>query len=423
MSTPDLSPLRKQFPALRQTDADGNPYVFFDGPGGTQVPQTVIDAVADYYTRANANTHGQYPFSHRTDAVIREARQAMADFLNAPSPEEIIFGPTSTNLAFNISRAIGKTLQPGDEIIVTRLDHDANISPWLALAELGAVIKFVDIDTADCTLDMAHFDRLLSPKTKLVAVGYASNAVGTINPVKEIAAKAHAVGALVWVDAVHFAPHGTIDVQDIDCDFLMCSAYKFFAPHIAVVWGRYDLLDALPAYKVRPAENEPPHKFEQGTGNFEGMAGVTAAINYLADVGNRYGQSFAEKYRAAGFSGRRLMLKQAMAVISAYEQNLFTDLMTGLQAIDGVQIYGITDPAQFNRRTPTAAFTKKGVPTVEIARILGEHGIFVWDGHYYAIEVVKRLGLYESGGMIRVGLAHYNTRSEIDRLLTVVRAL
>ena len=423
MPTPDLSPLRKNFPALQQTDEQGKPYVFFDGPGGTQVPQTVIDAVTEYYTRANANTHGQYLFSHRTDAVISAARQAMADFLNAPSPEEIIFGPTSTNLAFNISRAIGKTLHPGDEIIVTRLDHDANISPWLALAERGAVIKFVDFDVEDCTLDMAHFDSLLSPKTKLVAVGYASNAVGTVNPVKEIAAKAHAVGALVWVDAVHFAPHGAIDVQDIDCDFLMCSAYKFFAPHMAVVWGRYHLLDALPAYKVRPAEDEPPHKFEQGTGNFEGMAGVTAAINYLAGIGEQYGQAFAEKYRAAGFSERRLQLKQAMAVISAYERDMFNYLMDGLQAIDGVQIYGITDPAQFDRRTPTVAFTKTGIPTAEIARILGEHGIFVWDGHYYAIEVVKRLGLYDSGGMIRVGLAHYNTRAEIDRLLAVVRGL
>ena len=394
MSVPDLSPQRKYFPALQQTDENGNPYVFFDGPGGSQVPQAVIDAVADYYTRANANTHGQYLFSHRTDAVIHDARLAMADFLNAPSPEEIVFGPTSTNLAFNISRSIGKTLQPGDEIIVTRLDHDANIAPWLALTEHGAVIKFVDIDVETCTLDMAHFDSLLSPKTKLVAVGYASNAVGTINPVKEI-----------------------------DCDFLMCSAYKFFAPHMAVVWGRYNLLEALPAYKVRPAEDEPPHKFEQGTGNFEGMAGVTAAINYLADIGEQYGQAFAEQYRAAGFSGRRLLLKQAMAVISAYERELFNELMNGLQRIDVVQIYGITNPAQFDQRTPTAAFTKKGVPTAEIARILGDHGIFVWDGHYYAIEVVKRLGLYDSGGMIRVGLTHYNTRNEIDRLLNVLQKL
>ncbi len=423
MSTPNLSPLRKHFPALQQTDANGKPYVFFDGPGGTQVTQSVIDAITDYYTRANANTHGQYLFSHRTDAVITAARQAMADFLNAPSPEEIVFGPTATNLAFNFSRAIGKTIQPGDEILVTRLDHDANISPWLALAERGATIKFVDFDVEDCTLDMAHFKNLLSPKTKLVAVGYASNAVGTINPVKEITAMAHAVGALVWVDAVHFAPHGAIDVQDIDCDFLMCSAYKFFAPHMAVVWGRYDLLDALPAYKVRPADDEPPHKFELGTGNFEGMAGITAAINYLADVGEQYGQTFAEKYREAGFSGRRLSLKQAMAAISAYEQDMFIYLMDGLQAIDGVQIYGITDPAQFNRRTPTVAFTKNGISTADIARILGEHGIFVWDGHYYAIEVVKRLGLYNSGGMIRVGLAHYNTRAEIDRLLNVLREL
>lgn len=423
MPTLDLSPLRANFPALQQTDEQGRPYVFFDGPGGTQVTQSVIDAITHYYTHANANTHGQYTYSARTDAVIDDARRAMADFLNAPSPEEIVFGPTSTNLVFNISRAIGKTLSPGDEIIVTRLDHDANIAPWLALQEKGVVIRFVDIDPADCTLNLSQLEDLLSAKTKIVAVGYASNAVGTINPVKEVARLAHAVGAKVWVDAVHYAPHGPIDVQAIDCDFLMCSTYKFFGPHLGVVWGRYDLLAELPAYKVRPADDEPPHKFEQGTGNFEAMAGVTAAVNYLAEVGRQYGGDFAEPYRQAGFTGRRLALKQAMAAIAAYERPIFKRLVDGLSAIPGVKLYGITDPARYHLRTPTAAFTKAGIATEEIAKALGENSIFVWDGHYYAIEVVKRLGLYDSGGMIRVGIAHYNTAEEVDRLLKVVAAL
>ncbi len=423
MPTPDLSPLRARFPALQQTDEQGRPYVYFDGPGGTQVPQDVIDAVRDYYTHANANSHGQFITSARTDRTIAEARRAMADFLNAPSPAEIVFGPSATALAFNVSRAMGAQLSPGDEIVVTRLDHDANIAPWLALRERGVAVHFADFDVEDCTLDMRHLASLINRRTRLVAVGYASNAVGTINPVQEIAAMAHSAGAKVWVDAVHYAPHGPIDVQAIDCDFLMCSTYKFFGPHMGVLWGRYNLLDELPAYKVRPAGDAPPDKFEQGTGNFEGMAGVTAAINYLAEVGRQYGDPFAEPYRRAGFSGRRLALKQAMAAIAAYERPLLKRLVDGLQAIPGVRIYGITDETRYHQRTPTVAFTRDGFPTAAIARALGEAGIFVWDGHYYAIEVVKRLGLYESGGMVRVGIAHYNTAAEVDRLLDVVRRL
>ena len=419
MSAPNFTSLRAQFPALQQRDKTGRPYVFFDGPGGTQVPQRVIDAIAHFYTHANANTHGQYLYSARAEAVAQAARQAMADFLNAPSAEEIVFGPSSSNLIFNISRAIGAQMSPGDEIVVTRLDHDANISPWLALQEKGVTVKFADFDVEDCTLNLPHLESLITPKTKLVAVGYASNAVGTINPVKEIAAMAHAVGAKIWVDAVHLAPHAPIDVQAIDCDFLMCSPYKFFGPHSGVVWGRYELLDQLPAYKVRPAENIPPHKFELGTGNFEAMAGVTAAIDYLADLGKTYGAEFAAEY--PDFSGRRLALKQAMRAIAAYERPLLKQMIDGLQAIPGIHIYGITNKTHYNRRTPTVAFTKAGVPTPDIAKTLGDAGIFVWDGHYYAIEVVKRLGLYENGGMIRVGIAHYNTAAEVDRFLETMQ--
>ena len=421
MPTLDPASLRAQFPALQQTDEQGRHFVFFDGPGGTQVPQSVINAMAHYYTHANTNAHGKFLYSARTDATVAAARNAMADFLNAPSPQEIIFGPSMTNLTFNISRSLGTQLQTGDEIIVTRLDHDANISPWLALQERGVTIKFLDIDVEDCTLDLDHFHTLLNEKTKLVAVGYASNAVGTINPIQEMAAATHAVGAKIWVDAVHYAPHGPIDVQALDCDFLVCSTYKFFGPHMGVAWGRYELLDALPPYKVRPAGNTPPDKFELGTNNFEGMAGATAAINYLASIGERFGEPYRAGWQEACFTGRRLTLKMAMSAIAAYEQELLTQLAAGLQAIPGVHIYGITDLDRFSQRAPTIAFTKDGVTPETIAKTLSEQQIFVWDGHYYAIEVVNRLGLADSGGMVRVGPVHYNTPEEIERLLAVVR--
>ena len=423
MSSLDFTALRAQFPALQQTDEQERPYVFFDGPGGTQVPQSVIDAVAQYYTHANSNSHGNFLYSARTDATVSDAREALADFLNAYSPNEIIFGPSMTNLTFNLSRAIGAQLSAGDEIVVTRLDHDANVSPWLALRERGIAIKFADFDVEDCTLDVDHLKSLLNDRTKLVAVGYASNAVGTINPIADIAQAAHTVGAKIWVDAVHYAPHGPIDVQALDIDFLVCSTYKYFGPHLGVAWGRYELLADLPAYKVRPAGDNPPDKFETGTGNFEAMAGATAAINYLAKVGDQFGEAFDTSYRQAGFIGRRLALKKAMAAIAVYERSLFEYLAQGLQAIPGVHVYGITNPARFDQRAPTLAFTKAGIATEQIARTLGDNSIFVWDGHYYAIEVVKRLGLYEQGGMVRVGLAHYNTKEEIDRLLDVIRTL
>jgi len=423
MSSLDLSSVRSQFPALQQTDEQGRSYVFFDGPGGTQVPQGVIEAITHYYTHANSNSHGNFLYSARTDATVAAAREALADFLNAPSPQEIIFGPSATNLTFNLSRAMGAQLQSGDEIIVTRLDHDANVSPWLALQERGVTIKFVDVDVEDCTLDVDHFRSLLSHQTRLVAVGYASNAVGTINPIKEMAAAAHQVWAEIWVDAVHYAPHGPIDVQALDCDFLVCSVYKFFGPHIGGAWGRYELLEALPAYKVRPAGDAPPDKFETGTGNFEGMAGATAAIDYLAALGDRFGAVFETRWAEAGFQSRRLSLKKAMSAIMAYERALFDRLVSGLAAISGVRIYGIVDKVRFDQRTPTIAFTKAGVETAVMAKVLGEHSIFVWDGHYYAIEVVKRLGLHDRGGMIRVGIAHYNTIDDVDRLLAVIRNL
>jgi cysteine desulfurase family protein (TIGR01976 family) len=381
--------------------------------------------MADYFKRANANQGGSFITSRRTQHVVKEARTALADFVNAPSPQEIVFGPNMTSLTFNLSRSIGRTIQPGDEIIVTRLDHDANIAPWLALAEQGAEIKWVDFDVEDCRLDLDHLASFLTDKTKLVAAGYASNAVGTISPIKQIATMAHAVGAWLWVDAVHYAPHGPIDVQDLDCDFLVCSPYKFFGPHLGVLWGRLELLEQLAAYKVRPSHPEPPFKFETGTPNFEGLAGATAAVNYLAGVGRKYGQHPAVD-RAAGFehyAGRRKELKQAMRCIAAYERQLFTTMLTEVQTIPGITIYGITDPDEFDERCPTLAFTREGFTPEAIATYLGDQNIFVWHGNYYALSVTERLGVEDSGGMVRVGLVHYNTQAEIDRLLTALREM
>nr|BAL58023.1 cysteine desulfurase family protein [uncultured Chloroflexota bacterium] len=411
----DLSALRTHFPALQEQDEAGRPYVYFDGPGGTQVPQTVIQAMADYLVRANANHGGRFVTSQRNDQIIDQARMAMADFLNARSPREIVFGANMTTLTFSLSRAIGRTLQPGDEIVVTRLDHDANIAPWLALEEQGIRVRWADFNVEDCRLNLDHLASLLSNKTRLIAVGYASNAVGTINPVGRIAALARNVGARLWVDAVHYAPHGPIDVQALGCDFLVCSAYKFFGPHLGVLWGRLELLEELPAYKVRPASAEPPYKFETGTLNHEGLAGLTATIDYLAALGRDYGAQFAPELNR--YQGRRLELKQAMHTIAAYERPLFTYLLTEIQKIPGITIYGITNPAEFNERCPTLAFTRSGFTPQQIATYLGEQGIFVWDGNYYALSVTQRLGVEDSGGMVRVGLVHYNTRQEVDRLL------
>ncbi|MCB0193623.1 MAG: cysteine desulfurase-like protein [Anaerolineae bacterium] len=414
---PDLSPLRRHFPALQETDEQGQTYVYFDGPGGTQVPQSVIDAMADYFVKANSNKGGPFITSRRNDKVLNQAHAAMADFLNAPSPKEIVFGANMTTLTYNLSRSIGKMLKPGDEVIVTRLDHDANVSPWLALEEQDITVKMVDFDVEDCRLDLEHLASLLTDQTKLVAVGYASNAVGTINPIRRIATMAHNVGAWLWVDAVHYAPHGPIDVQHLGCDF---SAYKFFGPHVGALWGKFDLLEKLPAYQVRPANPNVPYKFETGTLNQEGIAGVTAAIDYLAEVGRQYGTPSTDQEAE---TDRRQELKQAMHAIAAYERQLFTHMIEQLQTIPGITIYGITEPDAFDERCPTVAFTHEGFTPAQIAAFLGERGIFVWDGNYYAINATERLGVEDSGGMVRVGLAHYNTQEEVNRLITALKAM
>jgi cysteine desulfurase family protein (TIGR01976 family) len=412
-----ITELRMEFPALQQR-AGGRPLVFMDGPGGTQVHGSVLEAMRRYFTEANSNAGGEFLYSQRTGETETAARKALADLLNASRPEEIVFGPNMTSLTFNLSRAIGRTLSPGDEIVVTRLDHDANIAPWRALEERGVVIRHADFDPTDCTLDMESLEKAITARTKLVALGYASNAVGTINDVARAASLAHAVGAWLYVDAVHYAPHGPIDVQALDCDFLVCSVYKFFGPHIGALYGRHDLLEALPAYKVRPAHDEPPHKFETGTLSFEAMAGATAAVDYLASLGRRYGAELAARYLR--FEGRRLDLKTGMAAIRAYETGLCQRLLTGMQEIPGLQIYGITATMRMDQRVPTLSFTLEGTSPQEIARRLNEANIFAWDGNFYALAVTERLGLESRGGLLRVGLVHYNTAQEVDLLLEVL---
>jgi len=411
MTTFDVTDIRRRFPALELT-LDGQPLAFFDGPGGTQVPQAVIDAVGRYYRESNANDGGAFITSQRSDAIVREARGAVADFLNARSDDEIKFGANMTTLTFHVSRSIGATLAPGDEVVVTTLDHEANVSPWQAMAaDRGLTVRTVDIRLEDGTLDLDDFDRQLSGRTRLVAVGYASNAIGTINPVAELVRRAHAVGALTYVDAVHYAPHGPIDVQALETDFLACSVYKFFGPHEGILYGRAEVLDRLPAYKVRPAHD----RFQTGTPNFEGIAGTLAALDYLAWVGRTYGGAHVAEF--PGFSGRRLELKTALAAIRAYEMGLFRQLMDGLAGIRGVRVWGITDPARFGERTPTAALTFEGIAPRAAAEALGRRGITAWDGDFYAQGLIERFGLAASGGVLRIGLTHYNTAAEIERLL------
>ncbi len=415
-----VSSLRTEFPALQQT-VGGRPLIFFDGPGGTQVHGSVVEAMSRYLTEANSNAHGAFLYSRRTDETTAAAHRALADFLNAPRPDGIVFGPNMTTITFNLSRAIGQTLAPGDEIVVTRLDHDANIAPWLALQERGVIVRYADFDPTDCTLDLAGLEAAITARTKLVAVGYASNAVGTINDVQRVAELAHAAGAWIYVDSVHYAPHGPIDVQAVDCDFLVCSTYKFFGPHLGALYGRYELLEALPAYKVRPAGDAPPDKFETGTPNFEALAGAAAAVDYLASVGRRFGGEFAEfAEEFAGFEGRRRDLKAGLVTIRAYERELCQRLVEGLQEIPGLRIYGITDPACFDQRVPTVSFTLDGLTPNQVARRLDAANIFVWDGNFYALAVTERLGLEDRGGLVRVGLAHYNTAEEVDTLLNVL---
>ena len=389
---------RMQFPALRRR-VDGRAALYLDGPGGTQVPRPVIDAMAGFMEAGGSNHGGPFVTSRETDATAAAAREAMADLFNAERPEEISFGQNMTSITLSVSRALSRSWGPGDEIVVTRLDHDANVSPWMIAAqESGATLRKVDFDArSGCSLDPDALAAVLGPKTRLVAVTHASNAVGTIVDVAAVTAAARQVGALVYVDAVHYTPHGPVDVQATGCDFLAASSYKFFGPHTGVLYGRYDLLDQLEAVKIRPAPDDPPGKWETGTQSFESLAGVAAAVDYLAEFGSG--------------EGRRTALRSAMESTREYEEGLSRRFLDGIVGVEGVTLYGQTNPTG---RTPTFAVAVEGLSADEVAARLGEKGIFVWAGHYYALEVMSSLGVLHSGGLVRIGFVHYSLPEEVD---------
>jgi cysteine desulfurase family protein (TIGR01976 family) len=402
----DLPSVRRQFPALA-LKVDGEPVVYLDNPAGTQVSQRVIDRTAEYWRTMNANQGGTFATSRHSDALIAEVRQAAAVFLNAASADEIVFGPNMTTLTFAVSRAIGRELQPGDEIVVTRLEHDANVSPWLALQERGVKVRLVDIKVPECTLDMGDLERQLNSHTRLVAVTHASNAVGTIPDLAAVSRAAHAVGAWLWVDAVHYGPHGPIDVRAIDCDFLVCSSYKFYGPHQGILYGRRELLQRLHPYKVRPATDEVPSRWETGTQNHECLAGMLGAFEYLAELGG------AERVL-------RPALEAAMDRIRRHERALAARLIDGLQQIRGITIYGVTAAEQLERRAPTVSLTWPPHRPEAVAGWLARHQVFVTHGDHYATELMMRLGLVDDGGTLRIGVAHYNTASEVDLVLELL---
>ncbi|MGM0689754.1 MAG: cysteine desulfurase-like protein [Bacillota bacterium] len=416
----DVGYIRSQFPAL-SLQVNGYPAAFFDGPGGTQVPQRVIDAVVDYMVRCNANAGGAFLTSHNSDQVINEARRALSDFLGS-SPDEVAFGQNTTTMMYQLALALGREASPRKEIMITEIDHEANRGPWLALEERGFKIREVRMDTETCIIDMEDFKSKLSDKTLVAAFNYASNGVGTVSDVKEMIRLAHEAGAIAVVDAVHYALHGPIDVRLLDVDYLLCSAYKFFGPHIGVLYGKHERLSVLPAYRLRVQSDSVPCRIETGTLNHEGIAGAAAAIEFIADLGRRFGSS--EKVIKAGIdtnrSERRRLVIAGMEAMEFYEQPLTEKLLNGLSTIKKVKVYG---PPRGYPRTSTISFTIDGVPADQVASALGEKGIFVWDGHFYAVRLVERLGLMSLGGLIRVGLCPYNTETEIDRLLEETRRI
>lgn len=409
--------IRPQFPSLSVPADDGSLPIFLDNPAGTQVPLSVMQAVTQYYMTMNANSGGAFATSRRSDDMVLRTRERMADFLNASSASEIVIGPNMTSLNFRLSRSIAQTLSPGDEIVLTRMDHDANIAPWTLIAQdLDLTVKWVDINTADCTLDLDSLEGALSDRSKVVATVQASNAVGTVNPVKQIAGMARAVGAWHIVDAVQSAPHLPIDVQELGCDFLLCSSYKFYGPHLGIMWGRRELLDSLPAYKVRPAKDAAPYRWENGTPSFETWNGLLACLEYWESIGAEFGDANLSQY-----DGRRLNMKRGMIAVQAYERELVSALIDGLREIAGVHIAGVTDSARFDRRVPTVAMVKDGHTPDGIASYLAHNNIYVWSGDYYAVEIMQRLN--RPDGMVRIGIGQYNTIDEINKLLNLLDML
>jgi cysteine desulfurase family protein (TIGR01976 family) len=402
----DIDAIRTHFPALQRTFND-RPVVFFDNPAGTQVPTETIDCVSEYFAHSNANTGGYFGTSEETDALIAATREAMADFLSAPAAESIVFGQNMTTLTFAVAHALARLIAPGDEIVTTRLEHDANIAPWLLLQAQGAVIRYIDIDPTDMTLDMSTAEAVIGSRTRLVAAGLASNAFGTVNDVRLLGEMAHAVNAWLFVDAVHYGPHGPIDVVELGADLLACSSYKFFGPHLGILYGRPEVLDVLPAAHVRPAGDASPDKWETGTKNHELLAGLLGTIRYLESL-------------ASDGLDRRTRLHTALAEIRAYERTLSERLFSGLLAIPGLTLYGVADPARFDSRVPTASFLVKGCDPDETASALGREGINTWAGDHYAVEPMRRLGIPSTQ---RIGLTHYNTPEEIDRFLDALSCI
>jgi cysteine desulfurase family protein (TIGR01976 family) len=400
-----VSAVRSHFPALERTEG-GIPVAFFDGPGGTQVPSAVSGAITGYLLHHNANTHWSYPTSVETDAMLSAARSALADLLGG-EPSEIVFGANMTTLTFHLSRALARGWAAGEEVVVTELDHHANVDPWNALAkERGVVVRTVPLRAGTAQLDLDALGRLLTERTRLVAIGAASNAVGTINDVARVAALAHANGSLVFVDAVHYAPHALVDVKALGADFLACSPYKFYGPHAGVLWGRRELLEALDVPKLRPAPEKAPDRLETGTQNHEGIVGCGAAVDFLASLAGPAG-------------GRRARLARTFAALHERGEALLARMWSGLSAISGVTMYG---PPPGAPRTPTAAFSLEGLPSEQVARALAPRGVYVSHGDFYATTLVERLGHGEDG-LVRAGAACYTTEDEIDRLVAGVREI
>ncbi len=401
----DVRSIRERFPAL------AGDRVFFDGPAGSQVPRSVADAVTRYLLETNANTHGVFATAAASDQVLAEARAAVAALLGATDDSEIVFGQNMTSLTFALSRALSRGWKQGDRVVVTRLDHDANVWPWvLAAQDAGAEVDYVEFDPADCTLSADAVAAVVTDRTRLVAVGAASNAVGTVNPVAEICARAHAVGAEVFVDAVHYAAHLPMDVVGWDCDYLACSAYKFFGPHVGVLWGKRALLEGLPRYQVRPAGDGLPDALQTGTQSHEGIAGAGAAVEYIASLGGGDGGTLRERV-VSGY-----------AAIAEHERVLSRALVTRLAAVPGVKVWGIADPARVAERVPTVSITHASRTAEEVATHLATRDIFVWSGNFYALEVTTALGL-EPDGMVRIGALHYNTVDEVERLAAALEEL
>lgn len=415
----DLEAVRSQFPALSMTD-NGVRRIYLDNPAGTQVPLGVADAMSDCLLHKNANLGGHFASSSDAGQVVDAARLAMADFLNAPSPDEVIFAQNMTTITLHMSRSIGRLFRPGDEIVLSQMDHDANVWPWVMLArDLDLNIKWLTFDRQTFEFNLDDLDELLTDKTRLLCVGGASNLIGTINDIAVICSKAREAGVITYIDAVQSAPHLSTDVQDIGCDFLVCSAYKFFGPHQGILWGRRAVLESLEPYKVRPAPDEIPGCFETGTQSHEDFAGVAAAINYFAWVGETMAQHHMSRW--SHFSGRRQALHAAMDFLFDYEKTLAEHLIHGLTEVSGITVQGITATEALQRRVPTVCFTHESIASEEIAKSLGLQNIFVWSGHNYAIEVAKALGIYESGGAVRIGPVHYNSLAEIDEVLDALK--